>query len=154
MEPVKRRRAAGFSLLELLLVLLIVGLLTGLSVAWLARGETAVPDALGRLAQRAASLAEEARDSGRLLGLGWSNGAPALLRLHPNTGGTGWQAEPLGLGDWPEALQPRPAAEGRPWVVFTPTGVAGAALLDWSWPQGGERWQWAGDGQLRIGPQP
>jgi len=142
-------RAGGFTLLELLLVLLIAGLVTAMSVAWLARGETVAADALQRLAERASALDTRARDTGQLVGLGWSSGGPSRFEGKLKDGSLRWLATPLDTS-WPEELQPRSGKAGEPWVVFTPTGIANAATVDWQWPDGHERWRWSGDGSLHV----
>ncbi|WP_407293791.1 prepilin-type N-terminal cleavage/methylation domain-containing protein [Stutzerimonas zhaodongensis] len=142
-------RAGGFTLLELMLVLLIAGLVTAMSVAWLARGETLAADALQRLAERASALELRARDTGQLIGLGWSSGGPARFESKLQDGSLRWLATPLDKS-WPEQVQPRHGKAGEPWVVFTPTGVARAMTVDWEWPDGHERWRWSSDGSLHV----
>lgn len=142
-------RAGGFTLLELLLVLFIAGLVTAMSVAWLARGETLAADALQRLAERAAALDARARDTGQVIGLGWSGSGPARFESTLQAGALRWSATPLD-SSWPESVQPRSAKAGEPWVVFTPTGIAQATIIDWQWPDGHERWRWSGDGSLHV----
>lgn len=144
----RRRLQAGFSLLELLLVLLIIGLLTGLSVAWLGRAQSSEADALEQLARGAEDIARQARHGGQILALGWADGRPVRLRLLRQGQAASWQREPLALGNWPSGLQPRSVREGQPWVVFTPSGIAAPSTLDWSWAAGGERWRWQSDGRL------
>ena len=146
----RQRLQTGFSLLELLLVLLIIGLLTGLSVARLGRASSSESDALERLARGAADIALQARHAGQILALGWADGQPVRLRLVRQSQGTSWQREPLALTDWPSGLQPRNVHEGQPWVVFTPSGIAAPAMLEWSWAEGLERWHWQSDGRLLI----
>ncbi len=143
------RKAAGFTLLELLLVLLIVGLVTAMSVAWLARGETLAVDALQRLAERSAALGTRARDTGQVIGLGWTAGGPAQFEPALQGGTLRWLARPLG-GAWPEQVRPVSGGATEPWVIFTPTGIARPATLDWQWPDGQERWQWNSDGSLHV----
>jgi general secretion pathway protein H len=144
----------GFSLLELLLVLLIIGLLTGLSVAFLGRAQSTEADALEHLARSAEDTARQARHGGQILALGWADGRPVRLRLLPQGQVTRWQREPLALANWPAGLQPRNAREGLPWVVFTPSGIAAPATLEWSWENGSERWRWQSDGRLLTQAQP
>lgn len=146
----KQRLQAGFSLLELLMVLLIVGLLTGLSVAWFGRAASSESDALERLARSATDIAQQARHAGQVLALGWAEGRPVRMRLERQGQATSWHREPLALVDWPSGLQPHNLHEGQPWVVFTPSGIAAPATLKWSWAEGGERWHWQSDGRLLI----
>ncbi|OEC33823.1 general secretion pathway protein H [Pseudomonas cuatrocienegasensis] len=142
-------RAAGFTLLELLLVLLIVGLLTAISVAWLARGETLAADALQRLAEQASALDARARDSGQIIGLGWTQQGPARFEPARQEGAQRWRTQPL-AGSWPQHVRPTPEQSTEPWVIFTPTGIARPASLHWQWPDGQAHWRWSGDGALQV----
>ena len=59
------RGQQGFSLLELLVVLAIAGLMTGLAVAWLDSGKASVDQALQRLAAHVQAQAALARRTER-----------------------------------------------------------------------------------------
>ncbi|EWC43283.1 prepilin-type N-terminal cleavage/methylation domain-containing protein [Stutzerimonas stutzeri] len=142
--------ARGFTLLELLLVLLVIGLMTALSVAWLAPGEAPVREALARLADEARVLQAQARQGGRILGLRWGAGGPERVGLSVADGVPRWRVEPLRLPAWPADLVPDRPVSAEPWLVFTPHGVARPVQVSWRWPGGGERWTWQSDGGLRV----
>lgn len=135
----------GFSLLELLVVLAIAGLMTGLGVAWLDGGKAGADQALARLAAEIRSQSALARHAGQLRGLRWNGQRPEFVRREP----AGWVAEPTRLGDWPTALRPDWPASQAPQLVFTPQGWAQPGSLTWRWAEGSERWAWGRDGQLR-----
>ena len=135
----------GFSLLELLVVLAIAGLMTGLSVAWLDSGKAGAEQALARLASEVRAQAALARHAGQLRGLRWNGQRPEFVRRGPD----GWVLEQTRLGDWPKALRPDWPASQAPQLVFTPEGWARPGNLSWRWPEGRERWDWGRDGQLR-----
>ncbi|KAF1312417.1 type II secretion system protein GspH, partial [Pseudomonas sp. SG-MS2] len=84
------RPQRGFSLLELLVVLAIAGLMTGLAVAWLDSGKASVDQALQRLAAHVHTQAALARHAGQLRGLRWTGQHPEFVRRERE----GWVAEP------------------------------------------------------------
>lgn len=96
------RRSRGFSLLEMLVVLLIVGLFSALGVAFLDAGQAPMRQALAQLANEARSQAAQARHAGQLLGLRWNGRSPEFVR---------WQA---GRGRLGGGSSPRAARPGRP----------------------------------------
>ncbi|MDD1014255.1 prepilin-type N-terminal cleavage/methylation domain-containing protein [Pseudomonas rubra] len=142
------RGERGFTLLEMLVVLLIAGLMSALSIAWLDTGKAPLQQALERLASASRQQAELARHGGEIRGLRWSGNRPEFVRWV----NARWQAEKVALGDWPQALQVDWANSQEPRWVFTPSGVERSAVLNWHWPDGSERWQWSSDGQLRRSP--
>lgn len=137
----------GFTLLELLVVIAIAGLMTGLAVASLDTGKAPLQQALERLASAARTQAELALHSGQVRGLRWNGQRPEFVRL--GEGGQ-WRVEPVALGDWPTALRADWPASRTPRVIFTPSGLAEPALLNWRWAEGGQRWQWQRDTGLQI----
>lgn len=142
------KRSQGFSLLELLVVLLIVGLFSAMSVAWLDAGPAPLERALEQLAAQARAHADQARHSGQVSGLRWNGRQPEFVRLQTGGGATRWVVDSHVTPDWPEALKADWPASSEPKVVFTANGVASPATLDWHWAEGRERWQWLSDSRL------
>jgi general secretion pathway protein H len=142
------KRSQGFTLLEILVVLLIVGLFSALSVAWLDAGPAPMHRALDRLADEAAAKAAQARHSGQVSGLRWNGRKPEFVRLQTVEGAARWVVEAQGANGWPEALKADWPASTEPRVVFTPNGVASPVTLDWRWPEGHQRWRWSSDNGL------
>jgi general secretion pathway protein H len=140
----------GFSLIELLVVLAIAGLMTGLSVAWLDSGNSSVEQALDRLAGHVREQGALARHAGQLRGLRWNGQRAELVRREKE----GWVLEPARLGDWPKGLRPDWPASRTPQLIFTPEGWARPGAVLWQWPQGSQRWQWDRAGQLRTASSP
>lgn len=138
----------GFSLLELLVVLLIVGLFSAMSVAWLDAGPAPLERALEQLAADAHAHGDLARHSGQVSGLRWNGRQPEFVRLQTGGGAPRWVADTRVTRDWPETLQADWPASSEPKVVFTASGLASPATLDWHWADGRERWQWLSDGRL------
>ena len=136
----------GFSLLELLVVLAIAGLMSGLSVAWLDNGHSSAEQALQRLAAAVREQSGLARHGGQLRGLRWSGKRPEFVRHD----GNGWRVESVKLGEWPTQLRPDWLAAEAPQLVFTPDGWARPGTLQWRWPEGAQRWSWARDGRLQV----
>ncbi|MEC4874396.1 type II secretion system minor pseudopilin GspH [Pseudomonas sp. NC26] len=139
-------RQHGFSLLELLVVLAIAGLMTGLAVAWLDSSKASVEQALQRLAAHVYTQAALARHAGQLRGLRWTGTHPEFVRRE----GDGWVVEAVSLGDWPKGLRPDWHASAQPHLLFTPQGWAQPGSVRWRWAEGSQRWQWERDGQLRT----
>lgn len=140
----------GFSLIELLVVLAIAGLMTGLSVAWLDSGKAGVQQSLTRLAASIREQAALARHAGQLRGVRWNGERPEFVRRL----GSGWVVEAVPLGDWPKDLRPDWPASHAPQLVFTPDGWTAPGSVLWQWPQGSQRWAWQRDGQLRLAVAP
>jgi general secretion pathway protein H len=136
----------GFSLLELLVVLAIAGLMTGLAVAWLDSGKSSVDQALQRLATETRTQAALARHAGQLRGLRWTGQRPEFVRRD----GDGWVVEAGAPVDWPKGLRPDWSASVQPHVLFTPHGWAQPGSVSWRWTDGSQRWEWGRDGQLRV----
>lgn len=141
-------RAQGFSLLEMLVVLLIVGLFSAMSVAWLDSGQAPIQQALQQLAAEARIQAAQARHSGQVLGLRWNGKQPEFVRLQPGTDSSRWRVEPTRLKPWPAQLSADWPVSAEPQVVFTPAGVARSAVINWHWPEGQQRWEWRADNSL------
>ncbi|MFJ4442046.1 type II secretion system minor pseudopilin GspH [Pseudomonas sp. NPDC089422] len=140
----------GFSLLELLVVLAIAGLMTGLAVAWLDSGKSSVDQALQRLATETRTQAALARHAGQLRGLRWTGQRPEFVRRD----GDGWVVEAGAPVDWPKGLRPDWSASAMPRVLFTPQGWAQPGSVHWRWTDGSQRWEWGRDGQLRVAMAP
>ncbi|MDZ3996054.1 type II secretion system minor pseudopilin GspH [Pseudomonas sp. Teo4] len=140
----------GFSLLELLVVLAIAGLMTGLAVASLDSGRASVDQALLRLAAETRAQATLARHAGQLRGLRWTGQHPEFVRRE----GHRWVVEPISLGDWPKGLRPDWPASAQPRLLFTAQGWAQPGSVRWRWAEGSQRWDWGRDGQLRVAATP
>jgi general secretion pathway protein H len=138
----------GFSLLEILVVLLIVGLFSAMSVAWLDSGPAPMLRALQQLAIETQAQAARARHSGQVLGLRWNGRQPEWVRLQQDRAQARWVPDSRLPGPWPEQLLASWPASGEPGVIFTPAGVAASVSLDWQWPEGRQRWQWRTDNSL------
>jgi general secretion pathway protein H len=138
----------GFSLLEILVVLLIVGLFSAMSVAWLDSGPAPMNRALEQLAAEAQAQAARARHSGQVLGLRWNGREPEFVRLQSDKTATRWVRESSRSRVWPDELRADLPTSSEPVVVFTPAGVAQAAVMNWRWPTGLQRWQWRTDNSL------
>jgi general secretion pathway protein H len=138
----------GFSLLEILVVLLIVGLFSAMSVAWLDSGPAPMSRALEQLAAQAQAQAARARHSGQVLGLRWNGREPEFVRLQNDKASTRWVRDVARANPWPEGLRADVPTSSEPMVVFTPAGVAEAATVSWRWATGQQRWQWRTDNSL------
>jgi general secretion pathway protein H len=147
-------RCHGFSLLEMLVVLLIVGLFSALGVAWLDAGQAPTRQALAQLANEARTQAALARHSGQLLGLRWNGRQPEFVRWQLERGWPSWQVEPSRAAPWPAGLKPDWPVSTEPQVMFTPSGLARPVSLTWRWAEGRQRWQWRADNTLQIATSP
>ncbi|MGN8252195.1 type II secretion system minor pseudopilin GspH [Pseudomonas sp. SMV7] len=144
------RRQRGFSLVELLVVLAIAGLMSGLAVVSLGSGQASVDQALQRLAAETRSQAALARHAGQLRGLRWNGQRPEFVRRE----GAAWAPEAVALGDWPEGLHPDWPASPQPQLLFTAHGWAQPGSVRWRWADGSQRWTWRRDGRLHIAVAP
>ncbi|WJN51375.1 type II secretion system minor pseudopilin GspH [Pseudomonas asiatica] len=140
------RRQRGFSLIELLVVLAIAGLMTGLAVAGFGNSQASVDQALQRLASETRAQAALARHTGQLRGLRWNGQRPEFVRRE----GNGWEVEAVALGDWPKGLRPDWPASPQPRLLFTPHGWAQPGNVRWRWADGSEQWAWSRDGRLQV----
>lgn len=140
----------GFSLLELLVVLAIAGLMTGLAVASLESGGANVDQALQRLAAETRAQAALARHTGQLRGLRWTGQHPQFVRRE----GARWVVEPVTFDPWPKGLRPDWPASAQPRVLFTAQGWAQPGSVRWHWAEGSQRWDWSRDGRLRVAAAP
>lgn len=147
-------RSDGFSLLEILVVLLIIGLFSALSVAWLDAGQAPVRRALAQLANESRAHAAEARHAGQLLGLRWNGRQPEFVRWQLENGRPGWRVDASRSAPWPAQLQADWPVSSEPQVIFTPSGLARPVSLHWRWPEGQQRWQWRADNGLHIATSP
>lgn len=147
-------RCDGFSLLEMLVVLLIVGLFSALGVAALDAGQAPMRQALAQLANDARTQAAQARHGGQLLGLRWNGRQPEFVRWQVAQGRGAWRVEGARSTPWPAQLQPDWPRSAEPQVIFTPSGLARPVVLTWRWPEGSQRWQWRADNTLEIAIQP
>ncbi|MBX8498091.1 prepilin-type N-terminal cleavage/methylation domain-containing protein [Pseudomonas cichorii] len=134
----------GFSLLEILVVLLIIGLFSALSVAWLDSGHAPMLQALEKLAAEARTQAAQARHSGQVSGMRWNGRQPEFVRKDQ----TRWIVDTSPMTSWPEGLKADWPVSDEPRVIFTPSGVATAVNLNWHWPEGRQRWEWRTDNSL------
>ncbi|PYB72636.1 type II secretion system protein GspH [Pseudomonas sp. LB-090624] len=142
------QRQRGFSLIELLVVLAIAGLMTGLAVAGLGNGQASVEQALQRLAAEVRGQAALARHAGQLRGLRWNGQRPEFVRREGNA----WVVEAVSLGDWPKDLHPDWPASSQPRVLFTPHGWAQAGSVRWHWADGSQQWAWNRADGMRVVP--
>ncbi|GLO41440.1 type II secretion system minor pseudopilin GspH [Pseudomonas pudica] len=140
------RRQQGFSLIELLVVLAIAGLMTGLAVAGFGNSQASVDQALQRLASETRTQAALARHAGQLRGLRWNGQRPEFVRRE----GNGWVVEAAALGDWPKGLRPDWPAGPQPRLLFTPHGWAQPGNVHWRWADGSQQWAWSRDGRLQV----
>ncbi|MBF8705951.1 type II secretion system minor pseudopilin GspH [Pseudomonas putida] len=140
------RRQQGFSLIELLVVLAIAGLMTGLAVAGVGNSQASVDQALQRLASETRAQAALARHAGQLRGLRWNGQRPEFVRRE----GNGWVVEAAALGDWPKGLRPDWPAGPQPRLLFTPHGWAQPGNVHWRWADGSQQWAWSRDGRLQV----
>ena len=129
-------------------MLLIVGLFSAMSVAWLDSGPAPMTRALEQLAAQAQAQAARARHSGQVLGLRWNGRAPEFVRLQNDKTATHWVRDSTRANSWPEELRADVPTSSEPMVVFTPAGIAEAAVINWCWPTGQQRWQWRTDNSL------
>lgn len=118
-------RQGGFTLLELMVVLLIVGLLTAVGVARLGGGGPAGQWRLESLATDFQLARDSARRSGRILG--WQADAAGFryLELVADTRGPRWQplaSTDLPDGRWPTGLQLAESATTEPQLIWWPNG--------------------------------
>ncbi|SDU96713.1 prepilin-type N-terminal cleavage/methylation domain-containing protein [Pseudomonas mucidolens] len=148
------QRCHGFSLLEMLVVLLIVGLFSALGVASLDAGQAPMHQALAQLANEARTQAALARHSGQVLGMRWNGRQPEFVRWQSERGQPSWRLESSRAVSWPAGLQPDWPVSAAPQVMFTPAGLARPVSVTWHWAEGRQRWQWRADNTLRIATQP
>ena len=144
------RGQRGFCLIELLVVLAIAGLMTGLAVAWLDSGKASVDQALQRLAAHVQAQAALARHAGQLRGLRWTGQHPEFVRRERD----GWVVEAVALGDWPKGLRPDWPPGPQPRLLFTPHGWAQPGNVRWRWADGSQQWAWSRDGRLQTAALP
>ncbi|MDT3721847.1 GspH/FimT family pseudopilin [Pseudomonas oryzihabitans] len=116
---------AGFTLLELMVVLLIVGLLTAVGVARLGGGSPAGQWRLESLATDFQLARDTARRSGRVLG--WQADATGFryLQLVADAQGPRWQplaSADLPDGRWPSGLQLAEPVSAQPRLIWWPNG--------------------------------
>lgn len=134
--PDRQAAQAGFSLLELLIVLAIIASLAGLSVAWLeggnGQGLAANSEQLRRDLERAALVA---LDEQRVVGLRPDHqGYVFVTRGRDDTTWRSLDMRRLPPRHWPDTLQLErlpspPADDDAPWLLWWPDGeVAGGRL--------------------------
>ena len=125
-------RQDGFTLLELMVVLLIVGLLTAVGVARLGGGSPAGQWRLESLASDFQLARDTARRSGRILG--WQADAAGFryLQLVGDARGPRWQplaSADLPDGHWPAGLHLAEPASAQPRLIWWPNGDTRAQRL-------------------------
>jgi general secretion pathway protein H len=130
--------AGGFSLLELMVVLVVMGVVASLSVAMLDRAQRQPLETARELLQRdLAEAADQAVQRQRLVGWQPGENGYRFLVWHPDEGGH-WQplaSRTLSARDWPDGLtvtrsESARASSDAPWVVWWPDGESiGATLL-------------------------
>ena len=140
------RGQRGFSLIELLVVLAIAGLMTGLAVAGFGNSQASADQALQRLASETRAQAALARHAGQLRGLRWNGQRPEFVRRE----GNGWEVEAVALGDWPKGLRPDWPASPQPRLLFTPHGWAQPGSVRWHRADGSQQRAWSRDGRLQV----
>jgi general secretion pathway protein H len=151
----RARPDAGFTLVEAMTTLMIVGLLAGMVVLVSPGPERKSREAAERLAARSLMAAEESILINRPMALVVTAEGYGFARLEPN----GWlnidDGSPLGFQSWPPGIEHRvvepaePAAHGR-LVRFDPLGGATPAEIV---VNGGGAW-WkvsvAPEGEIRV----
>ncbi len=148
------RPSLGFSLLELMLVLALMGLVSALAVASLGGDPGRAYEAqLERLVVRMSDAESQARRRGWVLGLAWTERGYRFMRLRTLVPDPEWvelgREGPGDSRDWSETVQ----LLGSPLL----TNVDGLALYR-IWSPDGETlgpelsWQWPG-GSARIDPE-
>ncbi|WDY57013.1 type II secretion system minor pseudopilin GspH [Pseudomonas sp. PSKL.D1] len=140
------QRQRGFSLLELLVVLAIAGLMTGLAVASLDSGKASVDQALQQLAAQARTQGALARHAGQLRGLRWNGQRPEFVRRE----GAQWVVEKSAISNWPKGVRPDWPPSTQPRLLFTPYGWAAPGAVNWRWAEGSQRWTWGREGRLVV----
>ncbi len=144
------RTLRGFSLLELMLVLALMGLVSALAVASLGGDPGRAYEAqLERLVVRMSDAESQARRRGWVLGLAWTERGYRFMKLRTFLPEPEWIAlgreGPGDSRDWPEGLQ----LQGSPlqinadglalYRIWSPDGETLGPELNWQWPGGSAR---------------
>jgi general secretion pathway protein H len=139
---------AGFTLIEILSVLVIIGLLTGLVVVTLpsTRSETEIQ--AQTLVRQLNALSQDGLISGEIRGFGLSK-----------TGYDGEQFISAAAADWPNTVEPalkrnnviiKLPEDLSPQILFEPTQISTPFVLDLSGPKARFELQSKGDGRVIL----
>lgn len=156
---------SGFTLLELMLVLALIGMISALGLAWLGGDPGRLYESrLQQLEVRFAQADTLARQRGWVVGWYFSAGAYRFMRLSPESGQLGWtdlgRDGPGNSKDWPQdlllaqntgrSINPfRGEDLPEPQRIWMPGGERLGETLSWSWPNGQARLDERG--QLHLG---
>jgi type II secretion system protein H len=144
---------AGFTLIEILSVLVIIGLLTGLVVVTLpsTRSETEIQ--AQTLVRQLNALSQDGLISGEIRGFGLSKTGYALYRYD------GEQFISAAAADWPNTVEPalkrnnviiKLPEDLSPQILFEPTQISTPFVLDLSGPKARFELQSKGDGRVIL----
>ncbi len=135
------RSTGGFTLVELLIVLTILGLLSAAAVVAMPDGRGSMRGEAERFAARAAAARDRAVIEARPMALVIEPGAYALQRRR----GARW--ERLETFDWGEDVR----ASGEGMIVFDPTGIGDPAQVVLSRDGEQAAVAFGADGSVRVG---
>ncbi|MBS98859.1 MAG: type II secretion system protein GspH [Oceanospirillaceae bacterium] len=142
-----RRAQSGFSLLELMLVLALIGLISGLGLAMLGGDPGRLYEArLEQLAARFEDARARARLQGWVIGWVWDERGYRFVRLRSLSQGLLWEdlgrEGPGDSPDWPDQMQlAAMALSNEPadmplYRIWMPGGERLGPVLQWRWPEG------------------
>lgn len=146
-------KEAGFTLIEILSVLVIIGLLSGLVVFNLPTPKTDTQTQAETLTRQLNALAQDGLISGEVRGFGVSESGYALYRYDGET------FKSVAQGNWAKNLKPalkrndskvKLPKEISPQILFEPTQINTPFILDLSGPQARFELQSKGDGRVLL----